>query len=118
MTEAMGKGLGLQPSPLMDGDADSGAETHINGKVLDVLPVQPGSTKNEDVEEQSLYSLPVQIQRAKSDDEVVRAVYQHQPLSSSRSRPKALNIAASQPETVMLGFLWMLYLSWLASAGL
>lgn len=90
------EGLALQPLTPLPQNAENEIEKPIEGKVLNPLPAQP--------------------QRTKSDDEVICAV--HRPQSSPRSRPRALAMAASRPETVMLGFLWMLYLSWLASAGL
>jgi hypothetical protein len=91
-----GLGLGLQRLPLLRANTDGDHELSIREQANSPLPIRP--------------------QRTKSDDEVVRAV--HRPLPSSSSRLKLLNMAATKPEAVMLGFLWMLYLSWLASAGL
>lgn len=58
---------------------------------------------------------PGQIQRTKSDDEVVRTLASKRNSDKDYLRAKLFEKAASKPETLMLGFLWMLYLSWLAA---
>lgn len=53
--------------------------------------------------------IPVRSQRAKSDDEIVRTSSPVSDLTKVRRR------AVSRPEHLVLGVLWMMYITWLAN---
>lgn len=57
----------------------------------------------------AITAVPTQPTRSTSDDAIIRAA-----VPSVEKRGRALSTATQKPEAVVLGFLWLLYLGWLA----
>jgi len=114
MVKAIGKeGLALQPLPPIYHCAGSDNDKLTGEQVLDYPAAGHTDTP---IEGQLVKFLPPKPQRTRSDAEVLRFV--HQLSTSPAPRRKISSRRTSVPETSILGFLWLLYLAWLARARL